>query len=1068
MAKASDFLPALFLVAATAITGGLAAFTAPVLLGIGASVILGAYSGSRARAAARNSLTENRFTSRSSVEPKVTLYGRDRLKTLFDYECTHGDRKQFVTQILILPTSHELDAIEDVLLNDQALGVLTAGQPAGGRYVRNVERVVIEQWMAGTTGSTRTLALPTDGIVTFVALDSLAATVVMAQEYERGGQTYRQGDSIPLVPGTDYSIAGRVVTLLVPDLNSVMQLTATYRVLVGKSLVTVRTFTGTAAGRSDADNAFLVAASGGAWTLAHKLNGIPHLEITFEFDPTIFPTGLPNVSAICRGKRLLNPATGLTVWSQSPALAWRDYMVSKVRVPAGQIDDATVNAAVTACATAYTTAAGPTQAGYTCDGICSSASIHQENLQMILGSMLGSMPRSGGKFSVMAGEWSAPVMTLAEADLADELPSIRTRSPARERCNVIKGKFRDNRSTVDSSGGLYTVTEYPEYRSATYITEDLGRPYTQTLDLPMTLNAERAQRIGKRHMNIRRQSLTVEARFGMTAYKPIVGERVRLPWSRYGWAGTYDGGTGKVFRILKRRYDPATQTVRLVLIEDAQALYDWNFSEATQPDPSSNTDRLNPGLVDRPVVVAVNSSATTYITRESIVYPYVEVEVAPTSANDVVVDVYWKRAADGVFRVTRMPLGETKTRLEPVSGGEVLNVYLVGVNSIGAQSLPTFVLPAYTVSPLLPASNTIIPQSQNLLTNASFEYGVERWKVTGSDAAILKEEGYGVKGSPSNLRMQIDNATAGTGLVRFAYSELIPVNPQLRYVAFAGLIGWGTDALVSIAWYTAAEAAAGPNSDSPNLVPGVIVESIDRRPDRLDHYRRSTVFAKPPAGARYARVLLVAGGTWLAGPYRYLWAVEPFFGVVSDKVDLVPSWGPGGSPVLGTFGLQENSTARVYSTPLAAPVTVSIAAGGPVSGLPVVTLPLADPTIPAGATLTVRCNVVLGALGRAGTAGTITGHRVVLGVLVGEYVGGALVSGLTYPIGYFWDHLWSSPRAIAGLDLVGSAGGSFVVPYVAAREMRMSIVVQQQGGNSNDYTYTSGVGTSISVEVLKR
>ena len=106
---------------------------------------------------------------------------------------------------------------------------------------------------------------------------------------------------------------------------------------------TITTFDGT---QTQADST-LVAVSDD-WTNDHVLNGIAYAHFKLEFNDTYFPQGIPNISAVIKGKKVYDPRkdstssvydSGLgvsthrsndsTTWeySQNPALCVRDYLV---------------------------------------------------------------------------------------------------------------------------------------------------------------------------------------------------------------------------------------------------------------------------------------------------------------------------------------------------------------------------------------------------------------------------------------------------------------------------------------------------------------------------------------------------------------------------------------------------------------------------------------------------------------------------------------------------------------------------------------------------------------------
>ncbi len=53
---------------------------------------------------------------------------------------------------------------------------------------------------------------------------------------------------------------------------------------------------------------------------------VPYLYVRLEFDRDLFPTRIPNVSAEVLGRKVFDPRTGATVWTDNAALLQRDYL----------------------------------------------------------------------------------------------------------------------------------------------------------------------------------------------------------------------------------------------------------------------------------------------------------------------------------------------------------------------------------------------------------------------------------------------------------------------------------------------------------------------------------------------------------------------------------------------------------------------------------------------------------------------------------------------------------------------------------------------------------------------
>ena len=88
------------------------------------------------------------------------------------------------------------------------------------------------------------------------------------------------------------------------------------------------------------------------WSSDHKLSGIAYLYIRLKFDRKFFPNGIPNFSALIRGKKVTDPRDSSTGWSSNPALCIRDYLMDTsfgLGATAAEIDDTSFNAAANTC-----------------------------------------------------------------------------------------------------------------------------------------------------------------------------------------------------------------------------------------------------------------------------------------------------------------------------------------------------------------------------------------------------------------------------------------------------------------------------------------------------------------------------------------------------------------------------------------------------------------------------------------------------------------------------------------------------------------------------------------------
>ena len=111
--------------------------------------------------------------------------------------------------------------------------------------------------------------------------------------------------------------------------------------------------------QTTADSALNAAST--KWTSDHKLLDTAYMVVKLTYDIDQFANGLPNISTVIRGKKVLNPATSTTAWSQNPALCVYDYLRDTkygLGESVSNILTSSVTAAATVCDETVSLAAG--------------------------------------------------------------------------------------------------------------------------------------------------------------------------------------------------------------------------------------------------------------------------------------------------------------------------------------------------------------------------------------------------------------------------------------------------------------------------------------------------------------------------------------------------------------------------------------------------------------------------------------------------------------------------------------------------------------------------------------
>lgn len=336
-----------------------------------------------------------------------------------------------------------------------------------------------------------------------------------------------------------------------------------------------------AAGQT-ADSDLVAEAPGGEWTSDHIGKGVAYVYVRLKASSDKFPSGLQNVKALVRGKKVFDPRTATTAFSNNAALCVLDYLTASygMRATSAEWDSTHWEAQADFAEESVTlTSGGATQARYTMDGSFALDLAPADIVDDMLTSCVGALIFREGKYWLQVAEFTDRVVTLTTRDLRDGAVEVIARRSRRELFNTVRG-------TYTNPADNYQPADFPPVRNTGYQAQDGGEEIARDLELPYVQNELRAQRLAKIVLERSRQGIVVRMRCKLTALRVAVWDVVGLTISDLGWSD-------KRFRVVEWRLsgDPG---VDLVLQEEAEASYDWNYGEATVGDPAPDTALVSP------------------------------------------------------------------------------------------------------------------------------------------------------------------------------------------------------------------------------------------------------------------------------------------------------------------------------------------------------------------------------------------------------------------------------------------------------------------------------------------
>lgn len=320
------------------------------------------------------------------------------------------------------------------------------------------------------------------------------------------------------------------------------------------------------------------------WTTNHRLRGLAYLSLRLNYNQTSFADGVPQIRAVVKGKKVYDPRTGLTAYSDNWALCVRDYLTNPYYgFGATDIDDASVIAAANICDELVTLADGSTEKRYTCNGVIDTGGQLIDNLNSLVSSGAGAVIWSEGKFSLYAGAYDTPGITVDETWLRGDI-AVQARPNRSDIFNGVRGVFIDTNS--------WQATDFPPVKNAVYKAQDNGEEIIKDIELPFTNSSATAQRIAKIVLEKSRQGIVVEMPCNLKALQLKAWDTVLVNNSILGWSA-------KPFRILEWGFDN-DGGINLTMQEESSGSYNWANGEETTIDPAPDTDLADPFITDTP------------------------------------------------------------------------------------------------------------------------------------------------------------------------------------------------------------------------------------------------------------------------------------------------------------------------------------------------------------------------------------------------------------------------------------------------------------------------------------
>ena len=595
--------------------------------------------------------TGSNITVREPAAPRKILYGQTRTGGAVVFLDTTGDENAYLHQVIAF-AGHEIQEYEEVYFGKDA--------------VWSNNNLLIKQSPFSTISGTPTVTVTADtntarvgDIVTFSGSSTVA------------GLNLNNTFTVAAIGGSDpnYNYSFNAGANANATVSSVGGAVTEKRVGAVGDWWKYAEFNFHEGDQTTADSNLVSRSS--KWNADNKLLGVAYIYIRLKYNQDKF-SGLPNISALIKGRKVYNPTTGLTEWTQNPALCIRDYLVDD-KYGLGEnpdnIDIAALTNAITVCNQDVDVDGGGSQKRYTLNGDVNTAKSRKSNINDMLACMGGKLVYSGANYFIMPAYYQTPVVTIDESVLTAEI-QIQTKQSRRTLYNGVKGSF------ISSEDG-YIVADYPAQISSTYGVED-GDPIYLDMPLPYVTNNTQAQRIAKIALLQSRQQTTVTLPCNLAALKFKAGDTVMVTNAKMGWSQ-------KVFEVLNYTLGASNDggiVVNVNAIETAANIYDWATSD--QEDFLTGGEiNLYDGTVTQPPTSPVATN-TVSITGDGTTVS--EMLVSWTASEDVFVEAYEIEWSTDNVSFSGATTVSTSFTITPTIPAATYYIRVRAINNLGVKS----------------------------------------------------------------------------------------------------------------------------------------------------------------------------------------------------------------------------------------------------------------------------------------------------------------------------------------------------------------------------------------------
>ncbi|EPM91005.1 host specificity protein J [Pseudomonas syringae pv. actinidiae ICMP 19070] len=257
------------------------------------------------------------------------------------------------------------------------------------------------------------------------------------------------------------------------------------------------------------------------WKDSQIGRGLSFLRITLKYSAEKFPSGIPEMRAVVRGRNdIYDPRTGNNAYTENTALHILWYLRNRCNVPDDEIVFETFASAANVSDEAVTNADGSVSQRYRTSCVIGADEQRTGVLQKLEAACAGKLIRVGGRWMLQVGAYYGPYDFEITEDMIIGTVSGSTESTNDSAINTVRGTFIDPEQS-------WTETDYPEVSVSEWILEDGGEA-AETMTFSYVTDAYQPQRLANISLRKRRADGGISLPMNFWGYNCRPGRVVRV------------------------------------------------------------------------------------------------------------------------------------------------------------------------------------------------------------------------------------------------------------------------------------------------------------------------------------------------------------------------------------------------------------------------------------------------------------------------------------------------------------------------------------------------------------